>query len=93
MLKEPRQKLTLSATYRERFQDFSSSIMIWWRVVSCGAGSNYTDDHLFILWGGLEMPITVNVKVGVAYEKMLKILPTSYLEPFKIPPTENPING
>ena len=32
------------------------------------------------------------MKSGDAYEKMLKILPTSYLEPYKVPPTENPIS-
>ena len=37
-------------------------------------------------------PITLNVKVGDAYEKMLKILPTSYLEPYNITPAENPIS-
>ena len=58
--------------------------MIGWRVVSCGTGSNYTDDFLFIPWKGLETPITLNVKLGDAYEKMLKILGTSYLEPYEI---------
>ena len=66
--------------------------MILWRVVSCGAGSNYTEDHLSIPRGGLKTPITLNVKVGDAYEKMLKILPTSYLEPYNITPAENPIS-
>ena len=63
--------------------------MIWWRVVSCDTGSNHTDDHLPIPRGAFETPMTLNVKVGVAYEKMQKILSNSYLKPYKIPPTEN----
>ena len=66
--------------------------MIWWRVASCVTGSNYTEDHLFIPWGGSETPTALNVNIRDAYEKMLKILPTSYPEPYKIPPTENPIS-
>ena len=43
--------------------------------------------------GGLKIPITLKVKIGdvpvPVYEKMVKFLPTYYLEPDKIPPTEN----
>ena len=66
--------------------------MIWWRVFSCGTGTNYTNDHLFNPWGSLETPTTLNMKLRDAYEKVLKILPTSYIELYKIPPTENLIS-
>ena len=65
--------------------------MILRRVFSCDTESNCTGDHLFNAWGGLET-LTLNMKLGDAYEKMLKILPTSYLQPYKKPPTENPIS-
>ena len=42
--------------------------------------------------GLLPLLITLNVKVEDAYEEMLKIIPTSYVEPYEIPPTENPIS-
>ena len=49
-------------------------------------------DHLFIPWGGLEAPMTLNAKVGDANDKMLKILHTPYLQPYRISPTENPVS-
>ena len=65
--------------------------MILRRVFSCDTESNCTGDHLFNAWGGLET-LTLNMKLGDAYEKMLKILSTSYREPYQIPPTENPMS-
>ena len=46
----------------------------------------------YLIHGAGWKHLTLNMKLGDAYEKMLKILPTSYLQPCKEPPTENPIS-